>query len=73
MPKMIVLDRDTKFLSYFWETLWAKLGTKMLFLMTCHPQTDGQTDGPFLRIDQQQQKLNPCHFLFEVNLQGSPY
>jgi hypothetical protein len=44
MPKMIVLDRDIKFLSYFWKTLWAKLGTKLLFSMTCHPQTDGQID-----------------------------
>jgi hypothetical protein len=42
MPKMIVSDRDTKFLSYFWKTLWAKHGTKMLFSTTCHPQTDVQ-------------------------------
>ena len=27
IPRTIVLDRDTKFLSYFWKTLWAKLGT----------------------------------------------
>ena len=43
MPRTIVLDRDVKFLNYFWKTLWCKLGTKLLFSITCHPQTDGQT------------------------------
>ena len=34
--KSIVSDHDTKFLSHFWKTLWRKLGTKLLFSMTCH-------------------------------------
>jgi hypothetical protein len=37
VPRTIVSDRDVKFMSYFWNTLWGKLETKLLFSTTCHP------------------------------------
>jgi len=43
VPRSIVSGSNAKLLSYFLLTLWNKLGTKLEFSTTCHPQTDGQT------------------------------
>ena len=37
LPKSIVLDRDTKFVGYFWRTLWNKLKADLNFSSSHHP------------------------------------
>ena len=44
LPSTIVSDRDVKFFSYFWKTLWKLFGITSKFSYAFHPQIDGQTE-----------------------------
>jgi hypothetical protein len=44
VPKTIVSDRGTQFVSKFWKCLHEYLGTKQLYSTTYHPQTRGRTE-----------------------------
>lgn len=44
LPEGIISDRDSKFLSEFWQTIFKRLGTTMLTSTAYHPQTDGSSE-----------------------------
>ena len=44
VPTAIISDRDSKFMSSFWRTVFQKLGVSLLTSTAYHPQTDGQSE-----------------------------
>lgn len=44
LPKAIISDRDTRFVSSFWKALAKRLDTKLLMSTAYHPQTDGASE-----------------------------
>lgn len=51
VPRVIVSDRDTRFVSSVWRTLQHILGVKLNMSTANHPQTDGQTERMFRTLN----------------------
>ena len=49
---MVLHDRDPRFTSQFWQSLWKLFGTKTVFTSAYHTQTDGQTERTHRTIEQ---------------------
>ncbi len=57
VPKVIVSDRDPKFVGKFWQTFMGKLNTKLNMSTARHPRTDGLDE----RVNQTMQTLLRCY------------
>jgi hypothetical protein len=43
VPSVIILDRDFRFTSRFWQSLQKEMGMELKFSITFYPQIDGQS------------------------------
>ena len=43
LPQSIISDRDSTFLSQFWQSFFPIQEVDLLLSIACHPQMDGQT------------------------------
>ena len=56
LPRVLVSDRDPKFVSGFWQTLRRRLGTRLNMSSSRHPRTGGLTE----RVNNTFQQLLRC-------------
>ncbi|KAJ9552617.1 hypothetical protein OSB04_016662 [Centaurea solstitialis] len=51
LPVSIISDRDSRFISRFWQSLNKAMGTRLDLSTLYHPQTDGQTEGTIQTLE----------------------
>jgi hypothetical protein len=61
LPRVLVSDRDPKFVCGFWQTLWRRLGTRRNMSSNRHPETDGLTE----RVNSPFQQLLRCFCCYD--------
>jgi hypothetical protein len=61
LPRVLVSDRDPKFVSAFWQTLWRRLGTRLN--MSSNPQAE--TNGLTERVNNIFQQLLRCFCCYD--------
>ena len=83
IPKVIISDRDLKFMGNLWKSLFKGLNTTLNFSTSFHPHTDGQTErvnqvlDDLLRMDVKEQPdkweyyLHLVEFAYDNRYQAS--
>jgi hypothetical protein len=61
MPREIISEKDTQFTSRFWKSLMDGFETKLLFITSYHPQTDGHTE----RVNQTLEYMLRIHVMHQ--------
>jgi transposase InsO family protein len=61
LARVLISDRDPKFVSAFWRTLWRRLGTRLNMSSSRHPKTDGLTE----RVNNTFQPLLRCFCCYD--------
>ena len=52
LPDVFISDRDTRFTSKFWKTLWSFMGTKLAMTTSYHPQANAPNERSHLVIEE---------------------
>jgi transposase InsO family protein len=61
LPRVLVNDRDPKFVSAFWHPFWRRLGTRLNMSSSRHPETYGLTE----RVNNTFQQPLRCFYCYD--------